>query len=118
MILLIDTADPDSTSFAIFSEKKVVRKTWNSKVKQSEAILPKLCQFLNSKKISWQQIKKLAVIAGPGPYSRVRTGIAMVNALALALNLKIVPVKKDAVVNFSKLNRQTGFGMVKPIYLS
>jgi len=115
MLLFIDPTEIDKTTIALVSGKKIFKKSWPSRFKQSETLLTQIKKIFRAQKISWQNISKIAVVAGPGPFSRIRTGVAMANALAFALDVSVVSVK-ELEGDLSKIQKQKGQKMVKPAY--
>jgi tRNA A37 threonylcarbamoyladenosine modification protein TsaB len=71
-------------------------------------------KFLKANKLAMTDVAKIAVRVGPGYFSRVRSGVVAANALAYALNVKIVPVKGE--VSIKQIEKASGQGMVAPVY--
>lgn len=115
MLLFIDPAQIDKTTIALVSDKKIFKKSWPSRFMQSETLLIQIKIFFRARKISWQNISKIAVVAGPGPFSRIRTGVAMANALALALDIPVIPVS-EPTADLYKIQKKSGQKMIKPAY--
>jgi len=88
MILYIDTSDAEKMTIALGKNGKVVAKrSLKAKYKQAEKLLPAIDILL--KKFNVQKtldIRGIAVVKGPGPFTALRIGVATANALAYAIN--------------------------------
>lgn len=115
MILFLDTSDPKTTRLGLLG-KKIREHYFESEKKQSEILLPEIVKFLKKDKIALRQISKLAVVTGPGHFSRIRTGVATVNALAFALNLPVVSIRKNASTNLHQLAKLKTVRFAVPFY--
>lgn len=106
MVLSIDSSGREVVRLALSWDKKRVAYVFKTKHNLSEILIPEIQQFLQKYKVRLDQIKKVEVMAGPGPFSRIRTAVATANALAYALDLKqnlIRPVySKDPNITKSK----------------
>lgn len=69
-------------------DKTKTRRAWFA-VYADEA-LPKLVKFMAGKKP-----RAIGVVVGPGAWSATRTGVALANALAYALELPLAPLTKE-----------------------
>ena len=96
MILFIDTTDNDLVKIGLAAGQKFWTKTWQTK-RLSETLTPEIKKLLKRQKSAFQDIKKIVVVAGPGFFSRARTGVATANALAYALNVKVAGIKRSQV---------------------
>lgn len=115
MFLFIDPTQIDKTTIILIDNGKIYKRSWQSKLKQSETLLVEIKKFLKLKNRSWRDVSKIAVVTGPGPFSRIRTGVAMANALAFALDISIVSIKQ-ADKDLFKILKQKGQKMVEPTY--
>ena len=115
MLLFIDPAQIDKTTIALVNDKKIFKKSWLSRFKQSETLLTQIKKFFRAQKINWKNISKIAVVSGPGPFSRIRTGVAMANALAFALDIPVISVNESETDLF-KIQKKSGQKMIKPAY--
>jgi tRNA threonylcarbamoyl adenosine modification protein YeaZ len=117
MLLFIDTSDNEKVTIALVWPNKVATKQWLSHHSVSEELISNIKKHLAKQKQKFSDIEKLAVIVGPGHFSRIRTGVVTANALGFALNVPIVGVKKTThPVNLSNLLNQPGQIQVKPFY--
>ncbi len=55
----------------------------------SEQLLPLIVRSLAAKNFSWSDLDSLEVNPGPGSFTGLKVGVAVANALAFALGLKV-----------------------------
>lgn len=116
MILFIDTSDFEVAELRLIQDDKILKQTWRGK-RLSETLLPKIKQLLNRINASFDDIDKIVIVTGPGHFSRIRSSVAVANALAFGLRIKLVGLKKNEVPkNLKVLNRIPGKSMVLPFY--
>lgn len=90
MKLLIDTTQAEKIIVALIdkSGREVARR--EKKVFQiSENLLPEIERLLKLHNLLRNSLRKILVNPGPGGFSSTRTGVAMANALAYALNIPV-----------------------------
>lgn len=85
MKLYFDATDNLKTVVKL-NEKELV-KTYSAP--RDQDILGAIKQLMDEQKISWKQITEIEVNPGPGSFTGSRLGVAIANALAFALNLKV-----------------------------
>jgi tRNA A37 threonylcarbamoyladenosine modification protein TsaB len=88
MVLFIDSSDREMVRLDLARDKTRVTHIFQTDHNLSEKLIPEIKKFLQKQKVKLNQIKKIEVMAGPGPFSRIRTAVATANALAYALQLK------------------------------
>ena len=115
MILYIDTTDNDVAEIGIRRAEKYRRQQIKGRL-QAEEFAALIESFVQKQGLQPTDIKKIAVRNGPGFFSRVRTGVVAANALAYALNLKVVPVKGE--LDWQSIMRAKGERQVAPVYSS
>lgn len=89
MLLAIDTSGP-CCSAALWSLKQdicLVQQSENIGRGHAERLMPMLEELLSNQNAKWADIKKLAVVIGPGSFTGLRVGIATARGLALALGV-------------------------------
>lgn len=117
MTLLLDTTNQQSVWFALLKKGELVSEnTWTTNRDLSERLIFELQSFLKSHRLKLADLRKIAVVIGPGQFSSVRTGVATANALAFGLSLKVVGVKQGEKTNFKKIERLSGEKTVQPFY--
>ena len=92
MILVIDASSRDQVKLGLLSKNMVFWHKFQVNYDFSQKLPVEIEKFLKKRKISLKSLKKLAISAGPGPFSHIRTAVASANAFALALNIPILPV--------------------------
>jgi len=95
MFLFIDTTE-DEIILALFEENKILRQmTEKARYRQSELLLIEIDNFLRKNKVSLDSLKGIIVVKGPGSFTGTRIGVATANALAFALDISILGIKKE-----------------------
>ncbi len=92
MILAIDASNREEAKLGLLSENQAFWHKFRVEYDFSQKLPIEIEKFLKKRKITLKTLKKLAISAGPGPFSHIRTAVASANALALALNIPILPV--------------------------
>jgi len=95
MILYIDTTDYNSATFAVVKNSKVIKKSYKTDPHKVYETLQKLDEFLKSKKLKVESIRKIVVNKGPGSFTGTRVGIAYALALKLALKIPVTFLFKN-----------------------
>ena len=89
-ILGINTAE-EFSQIALVSEQGIlVENKWKAENNESELLLPEIIKMMESKKIKWEEIDKIFIVSGPGPFTALRVSISAANALAYGLNKPII----------------------------
>jgi len=115
MMLFIDSSDPEQTTLGLFG-KQEFWKSWPSRLSQSETLVLEIKKFCSQHKLRLPQIKKIAVVTGPGHFSRIRTGIATANALGYALAVPVVGIRKAAKYDLAKIGKIRGAKVATAFY--
>lgn len=97
MNLLIDTVQKGLLKLELQAGGKTVAKLEKNTDELSEEFLPEIQKFLRKQKVEPQDLSKIFVNPGPGGFSSTRTGVAVANALAFALNIPLVDSKSGKV---------------------
>lgn len=90
----IDTASDDA-SLALFpfgDDRPLAVKRFRPEITMSREFLATLAEFLGEAGVERTQIGRIAVTTGPGQYGPLRTGIAVAQGLALALDVPLAGV--------------------------
>ena len=95
MTLYIDTTDFNKITFAIEESGKIIRRSYKVDPRQSHQTLQKFDEFLKSKKLKVESIKKIVVNKGPGSFTGTRVGVAHAKALGFALNVPVMFLSKE-----------------------
>jgi tRNA threonylcarbamoyladenosine biosynthesis protein TsaB len=89
--LAIDTAT-ESCSAALWVDGKMYSRQASQARMHAELILPFIDELLEQAQISKADIDGLILGIGPGAFTGVRIAVAVAQGIALALNIKVVPV--------------------------
>jgi len=93
--LFINTAEKNS-EIAFFSESKTFfYKSFPGTKKQSEMLLPNLKTSFDKIGAKFSEIDGLIVISGPGPFTGLRVGVTVANAICYTLNVPIYTLKLE-----------------------
>lgn len=84
--------------------------TWTTDRARDDQIATKLQTLMKRRK--WQDMRGIIVNAGPGPFTSVRTGVSVANALAYSLKIPIYPMQGD----ISKYDLKNPKERIAPIY--
>lgn len=98
MVLYIDSTDFNKVTFGIFDGKKTTKRSYKIDPHKSHETLAKLEEFLKSKKIKHDSIKKIVVNKGPGSYTGVRVGVTIAMALGFAWGIPFKAVAKQKFI--------------------
>lgn len=116
MIFFLDTSDLEEAQFKLFGKNFLLQKDFLLANKFSEQLYKSLQKFLRQAKIKPTQLTKIAVVIGPGPFSRIRAGVVVANALAYGLGLKVIPLRVGQHATYKKLQKTKGKPVVYPLY--
>lgn len=86
--LSIDTSDQEIVRLSLTLDKRVIKHLFKTGRNLSEFLILEIEKFLRKNKVKLKQLEKINVMAGPGHFSRIRTSVAVANALVYGLGLK------------------------------
>ena len=90
--LAINTAS-STEALAIFDEKKVIAEiSWRGQSDESEKLLPSLLHVLKKAKCKMNDISRIIIVSGPGPFSALRIGVTVANVLAYQYNIPLYAI--------------------------
>ena len=116
MMLFIDTSDYDEVKLGVINKSEIFIHKFQSR-SLSEILLHQIKSFLKKQKTSLVEIKKIVVVIGPGGFSRIRSAVAVANALAFALKVPIAGINKAEVpTDLSRIASLSTKKMVEPRY--
>jgi hypothetical protein len=89
-----------------------------------ENFLSNLSSFLYEQKVSWEIIKKIVVVSGPGSFTSTRLIVTIANAISFARKLPIVGITNSEKKNSEELIIEqgrdwailNGVSFVSPVY--
>lgn len=92
ILLAVDTTSQLATA-ALFREGVLItEREADPAKKHAETVMPMIDFLLEQSGVSISDVDLFAVDIGPGSFTGVRIGVSLVNAMAFALNRKIVAV--------------------------
>ena len=104
LILFINTADEKKVFLGLIKKDKfIAQKVFFARYRQAEKLLVELHRFLQAANCKLKNLKALAVIAGPGPFTALRIGITTANTLGWSLKLPVVGIKLNEFENTDEL---------------
>lgn len=87
-ILHIDTTDNKKITVSI-NNQETVEIVSQDQVLKSQNLLPAIEKLFKKAKINQTDLTAIKVKTGPGSYTGIRVGLAVANALAFALGIKV-----------------------------
>jgi len=115
VILFFDTSDPEQVQLALIDQRIVWHKFASRNL--SEELLPQIQKFCQKQKVKLNNLAKIAVVVGPGGFSRVRTAVSTANALAFGLSIPVIGLKKEQIdQGLDKISSIKGQKIVAPFY--
>lgn len=89
MILAINTSQREHEMAIIDGDKILLERIWTDEKDDVDRLVPTLEDMLEELAIEKDDIKDIAVVNGPGPFTAVRVGISFANALAEGLKAEL-----------------------------
>lgn len=96
-LLLIDTVG-DAPGAVLAEEDRVLASAEFPLRSASAVLLPELRRMLHSQNITVRDLGGIGVVAGPGSFTGVRTGLAMAKALCEVANLRLAAISRLEVL--------------------
>ncbi len=87
LVLAINTASQESAVALLSADAVLGEETWPSNANESQKVLPAIEQLLEENSKKWADLTGVFVVRGPGPYTSLRVGITMANAIAWKLDI-------------------------------
>jgi len=115
MLLFIDATNPETVRLALVSKNSVTQHHFNNE-NLSERLILEVQKFCKKEKIRLSDLTKLAVVIGPGYFSKIRTAVATANALAYGLKIPVIGIKSGQKLVWSKILGGKSHLMVRPFY--
>ncbi len=92
MLLAVDTSTR-WIGLALYDSAQVIAETvWRSRNHHTVELAPAIASLLSSNGLKPQQLQGLAVALGPGAFTSLRIGLALVKGMALTLRIPVVGV--------------------------
>ena len=90
LILALRTDKPEAELCLFENNQQLACSTWQAHRQLAETVHLKLKEFLAAEKKSLKDIEGIVIFKGPGSFTGLRIGFAVVNALADSLDIPIV----------------------------
>lgn len=91
-ILSLETSTANASA-SIFENSTVVLSMYaNPEKRHAESVIPMIDSLLNNAEMKLTDFDFFAVDVGPGSFTGIRIGIAVMNAFAYSTGIKIIPV--------------------------
>lgn len=93
MLLAINTAFLNANLGLILDNGERFTRTIDAKSKHSENVLKTIDEMCEEAGVIFKNIDKVAIVIGPGSFTGIRIGVAIVKALGAVMeNLKVFPI--------------------------
>lgn len=102
MILFLDTSGKIGKIWLI-SENQFFKNEFETSNNLSIILFEEIEKILQKAKISKNQLTALAGFVGPGSFTGLRVGLAVLNGLSLALNVPLIKITQNEMKNLEKL---------------
>lgn len=106
--LAVDTSS-EACSVALSVGGEVVEQHLVAPLRHAELLLPAVHGLLNEAGVSLGSLDFIAFGRGPGSFTSLRIGIGVVQGLAWAADVGVVPCSSLAAVAYAAVNRAGGF---------
>lgn len=116
MILYLNTQDAKTATIGLFGPRATISKTWNAQFDLSETFLSTIKAVIKKGNIKLSDLTAIAVVIGPGLFSRLRTAVVVANALAFVLQIKIIPLSGKESINYQTFRKRPRYTQVLPKY--
>ena len=123
MRLVIQTNIPGQLEIWVLDSARRVlaHKTARIQFHGSDQLLELVDRTLRGARLGWADIRGIAVVRGPGPFTAVRTGVIVGNTLAMLLRIPVVgmirpeSITKDTISQIPWPKKQPG-KFIRPSY--
>ncbi|MSU76114.1 tRNA (adenosine(37)-N6)-threonylcarbamoyltransferase complex dimerization subunit type 1 TsaB [Patescibacteria group bacterium] len=95
--LLINTAKEPATVAIATADKILADSQVTDRKQLSEKLLERIDELSRGSKTPLESLAAIGIVRGPGPFTALRIGVAVTNALAYAHKLPIVALDADEV---------------------
>jgi tRNA threonylcarbamoyladenosine biosynthesis protein TsaB len=92
MLLAIDTST-QTLGLALFDGNRILAESiWQSKARHTVELAPAIDRMLKQNNTSPEDLTRLTVATGPGSFTSLRVGLALIKGMALALKIPIAGI--------------------------
>ncbi|MDD4351501.1 MAG: tRNA (adenosine(37)-N6)-threonylcarbamoyltransferase complex dimerization subunit type 1 TsaB [Candidatus Gracilibacteria bacterium] len=92
MTLFINTSSSETELALLAKGKLLASKSWESKMNESDKLLPAIADLLSENKLDPSALRKIMVVVGPGSFTGIRVGVSVANTLANSLQLPLLGI--------------------------
>ena len=92
LILGINTSGGNGEIALVSEQGVLLEKSWISDNNESELLLPNIQNLMLNAKLGFNDLDKVLVVNGPGPFTALRVSIAVANTIAYAQNIPVISV--------------------------
>lgn len=96
-VLALNTATHQEEVVLLNDNKVVAKKRWKSVRNESSMLLKSVDSVFKKASVSFKDLSGILCIAGPGPFSAVRIGCAVANAIAFSSKIPVYGVTVEAL---------------------
>ncbi|GMU25319.1 hypothetical protein KJZ71_04065 [Patescibacteria group bacterium] len=108
MWLFVDTSERDFARVALLGPRIVIRTATGR-----GRVLHALSAVLPARRLS--AVSGVCVVAGPGPFSAVRSGVLVGNLLARVLGVPLMRILKDDASDLRRVQARLREGYLRPV---
>lgn len=89
-ITIAINSSSEPTAVAILCAGQILaEKSWSSNRDEAAKIIPAIAALLKKSHVQFRDVEKVLVINGPGPFTGMRIGVTIANAIAWATKSKL-----------------------------
>ena len=115
MYLFVSPRDISYVVFGLFSHGKIEKETRVES--RPEEILGHITAFLTKAYLRPEDLKGLIVVTGPGSFTSLRAGVAIINTFAFVEDLPVIGVENPDDLPLEELLSKTDLSNTKPFTL-
>src|SRR3990167_6493197 len=97
LTLGINTSTEQESIALLESKKRLGEKTWRGDRDEIKKLLPGIAELIARAGRTLDDISRIVIVRGPGPYGALRIGVTTANILGLALNAKLFEIETEAL---------------------
>jgi len=92
MLLAVDTSTTQ-VGLALYDGVQVIGETlWHGKLRHTTSLAPAIAELFKRTNLSMDELSALGVALGPGSFTSLRVGLALVKGLAIARHLPLIGI--------------------------
>ncbi len=112
MLLAVDTSTTQ-VGLALYDGKQVIGETlWHGKLRHTTTLAPAIAELLERTNTKMDSVEALGIALGPGSFTSLRVGLALVKGLALARHLPLIGIPTLDILTAAQPVRDLGLAAV------